>query len=136
MESNGFETRRQQGLGTFVTQQELAQHNYPDLAAVFRGVRGVHVECLANKRLQGVPCFPTVYFISLMDYSSTGCTPNYFVDGAPMRVSGPSGFSDFQSMVPLSTIRGIEVYSNPGTIPPIYDLSSSTGCGSVVIWTH
>jgi hypothetical protein len=163
MESDGFETRHQQGFGSFVTEQEIEKHNYPDLAAVLRGVQGIHVECLANKRLQGIPCFPSPYFVSIMDYGNAGtsgatpgskgldrfsgggsgsgggganCPPNFWLDGAPFHVSGPSGFSDFQSMVPVSSIRGIEVYSNPGTIPPQYDLSSSTGCGSIVIWTH
>jgi hypothetical protein len=33
-------------------------------------------------------------------------------------------------------IKGIEVYANPGTIPAQFDMMSSTGCGSIVIWTH
>jgi hypothetical protein len=136
MASDGFETRRKQALGFFVTQQEIAQHNFLDLASILRGSRGVHVECLANKRRQGVPCLPMPYFVSLTNFSNTNCTPNYYLDGAPFRVADPTGFADLTLTVPVSSIRGIEVYSNPGGIPPLYDMSSSTGCGSILIWTH
>jgi hypothetical protein len=39
-------------------------------------------------------------------------------------------------MVRPETIKGVEVYSSGGMIPPQYDRSSSTQCGSIVIWTR
>jgi hypothetical protein len=136
MDGDGFETRRQHALGTYVIQADIAKHSYPDLAAVLRDTKGITIECNATKRLQGVPCMPIAYMIGISNYSQVRCMPNYFLDGAPYRVAGPTGFSDFSFTLPVATIRGIEVYTTPGSIPAQYDLTSSTGCGSIVIWTH
>ena len=143
MEVSGFETRRLHGLGAYLTEEEIGRHAYPDLAAVLRGMRGVHVECNATRTgLQGMPCFPMPTMLGISDFSNgVYCAPNYFVDGVPFRVdaAGPGGanpFSDLSAIVPPNRIKGIEVYSSPGAIPAQYDLTSSTGCGSVVIWTH
>jgi hypothetical protein len=59
------------------------------------------------------------------------------VDGAApggTRVTAP--FSDLAAVARPEFIKGIEIYANPGTIPAQYDLTSSTGCGSIVIWTR
>ena len=136
MELSGFGERRKHGLGAFVTEDDIARQSYPDLASVLRGVRGVTVECNATKYMQGVPCFPQVYLLGVSDYNGVRCTPNIFLDGSTFPLRGPMGFFEFSQMTPPSSIRGIEVYSNPGSIPAEYDLTSSTGCGSIVIWTH
>jgi hypothetical protein len=64
------------------------------------------------------------------------CRPNFFLDGAPFPVRRKEDYRDLSAIVPPASIKGIEVYSNPGTIPAQYDLTSSTGCGSIVIWTR
>jgi hypothetical protein len=64
------------------------------------------------------------------------CVPNFFLDGAPYPVASASEFRDFTALLPSNLVRGIEVYSNPGTIPAQYDRTSSTACGSIVVWTH
>jgi hypothetical protein len=64
------------------------------------------------------------------------CIPNFFVDGSQYPVRGYTDFSDLSGIAFPAVIRGIEVYTNPGTIPAQYDLMSSTGCGSIVIWTR
>jgi hypothetical protein len=141
MALGGFEDRRKRGLGEFVTADEIARHNYTDVASILRGNGKVHVVCLANKRLQGVPCYPIPMMMGLSSFSVADCIPNFFVDGAQVLVTGagpPTShpFSDLNNMVPPASIRGMEIYTSPGTIPPQYDLMSSTGCGSIVIWTH
>jgi len=141
MELSGFGERRQHGLGAYLTEDEIAKHNYPDLSSILRGVRGITVECVATKRLQGIPCFPMPYMLGVSDYSGAHCTPNYFIDGTHFFVdsAGPPSrypFSDLNAQFSSASIRGIEVYANPGAIPAQFDLTSSTGCGSIVIWTH
>jgi len=142
MDLNGFDSRRTRGLGAYVTGEEIARHGYPDVAAVLRGVRGVRVECNSTKRgPQGIPCFPMPYLLSITDLSGVHCVPNFFVDGTQFPVDGPGPpaqhpFSDLSASIPPSLVRGIEVYSSPGAIPAQFDLISSTGCGSIVIWTH
>jgi hypothetical protein len=122
---DGFDTRRAHGLGAYVTETDIAKHNFPDLVSVLIGVRGVHVEF-------GTHGHPIPYLKGINDFKSAGanCTPNFFVDGTPFA----AGFSDLNADSRPELIRGIEVYSNPGAIPAQYDLTSSTGCGSIVIW--
>lgn len=70
------------------------------------------------------------------------CIPNYFVDGSAFVVEavlptlGKSRtFADLDAAVPPESILAIEVYASPVGIPPEFDLSSSTGCGTILIWT-
>jgi hypothetical protein len=120
-------------LGAFVTEKEIAQHNYPDLASILRGVRGVTVQCNQTRGgPQGMPCLPQPELLGIADYTSVHCKPNYFIDGAPFI----GGFTALSDIIRPEMVKGIEVYSNPGSIPAQYDLTSSTGCGSIIIWTH
>jgi hypothetical protein len=126
MGRSGFERRRQQHMGTFVTAEELARHAAFDLTDVLASIIGVHIEYGRTGRA-----------MPLLRGSSGGeCIPNYFLDDMPFTVSENLPFSDLSAMVPATSIKGIEVYSAGGMIPPQYDRSSSTACGSIVIWTR
>jgi hypothetical protein len=133
MALSGFDDRKQHGLGAYVTEDDIKQHNYNDMAQIFRTVAGIKVDCpVVKTKLQGVPCRPLVQMLGISNMNNVHCTPTFFVDGAQF----PSGYSDLNASIPVASIKGIEVYSNPGSIPPQFDLESSTGCGSIVIWTH
>jgi hypothetical protein len=138
---SGFDERRAHGLGAYVTADEIAKHNFSSMAAIFRSIQGVKVDCNSvrstdrspgAKPLQGVPCRDSVYMQGMSDFGSNKCTPSFYLDGAPF----PSGYSDLNASIPVDRIKGIEVYSNPGSLPAQFDLMSSSGCGSIVIWTH
>lgn len=133
----GFEDRRRLGLGKFFTTDDLAKHHYESLAALLGAVQGVRVEW-------GTSGQPTVY---LRGNKEGSCHPTYFVDGALFAVPLSSAqnpgsrfyrsvMSDISGFAPPSQIKGIEVYSTSGVIPAQFDYSSSTGCGSIVIWTR
>jgi hypothetical protein len=138
MGGGGFDARRAQGLGKFVTREDLARHPSSSLSDVLADVQGVHLE-------YGTNGFPLPY---LRGTKGSYCIPNFFLNGTPFMVDGalrPHGktseqpqhpFSDLADAAQPVNIRGIEIYSNPGTIPAQYDLMSSTQCGSVVIWTR
>ncbi len=131
MENDGFEARRLHGLGAYLTARDIARHVFPDLASVLAGVRGVHIGYGTQGR-------PTPMLKGITD-TKTGvyCIPNFFLDGAPFFVDlGDRPFAELSALVPPERIRGIEVYSTSGVIPLQYDLTSSTGCGSIVIWTR
>ena len=124
--NSGFEARRRQHFGTFITQEDLARHPAFDLTDVLAGIAGVHVE-------YGTRGFP----VPLLHGTSGGyCQPNFFLDDMPFYVDKDFPFADLSSMVRPETIKGIEVYAAAGMIPAQYDRSSSTQCGSVVIWTR
>jgi hypothetical protein len=128
MVRSGFEDRRKMGMGAFVTEQDIAKHGFNDLTSILEGVRGVH---FFRKRSGGsgdaVPYMLGVVSIR----NGPTCPPNLFLDGAP--------YTDYDLLTRIAhpeVIKGIEVYGNPGTVPAQYDLFSSTGCGSIVIWTR
>jgi carboxypeptidase family protein/TonB-dependent receptor-like protein len=140
MVRSGFNERRAQAMAAFITEQDLAKHAYTDLVSVLQGVRGVHVERGAVSRSQSGIAQPMAYMkgvVSLLgDQPGQNCIPNYFVDGVQYQVKNYRDFSDLSLIAQPETIHGVEIYSNPGTIPAQYDLMSSTGCGSIVIWTR
>jgi hypothetical protein len=138
MERSGFETRRQKAQGAFVTAQDIARHSYSELSSILAGVRGVHLDyapCDPGTRNSGTRC--AIPFLmgqaSIMVVKTGGrCIPNYYLDGAPFR----DDFEKLSAVVVPERIKGIEVYSNVGTIPAQYDETSSNSCGSIVIWTR
>jgi hypothetical protein len=136
MEHDGFEARLRQAMGAFVTEQDIARHGFPDLVSVLQGLRGVSVEWGGTGRTGGI-AFPIPYLLGMGNLQgSVHCQPNFFLDGAPFRVDTGADYADLSAMLPPALIKGIEVYSNPGTMPAQYDLTSFTGCGSIVIWTR
>ena len=134
---DGFEKRRSQGLGGFLTEEQIARHGSPDLVSVLQGARGVHVEWNSDKRSESGFSTPMPYLLGISSpRGGVYCRPNFFLDGAPFPVRRKEDYRDLSALVSPASIKGIEVYSNPGTIPAQYDLTSSTGCGSIVIWTR
>jgi hypothetical protein len=132
MLQEGFNTRRAQGLGKFVTQNDVEKHPASSLTDVLGGAANLRIE-------YGKGGFPMPY---LRGGKTGSCIPNYFLDNMHVVVTsagpgpGEKPFTDLTDFVKPESIKGIEVYSNPGTIPAQFDLSSSTGCGSIVIWTR
>jgi hypothetical protein len=125
-DATGFETPRRQAFGHFVTTEDLARHPAFDLIDVLAKSAQVHVEYGTTGR-------PAPY----MRGTGPGyCQPNFFLDGAPFVVDQDHPFADLSAFVPTDMIRGVEIYSSSEMIPPLWDLSSSTGCGSIVIWTR
>jgi hypothetical protein len=142
MERSGFEQRRKMGLGAFLTEQDIAKHTFSDFISVLKGLRGIQITYTARSGIS----FPFPYLLGISDANQVRCIPNVFLDGAPFSISMPDprgrpqadpfAFEQLGGIAHPEAIKGIEVYSNPGTIPAQYDMTSSTGCGSIVIWTR
>jgi hypothetical protein len=151
---SGFEARRAQGLGDYLTEAQIAEHNYPDIVSMLRGMRGIRIECNANKNgLEGVPCIPTVSMmgvpiiqppssagpgtsgaaagLSAPDSTAAYCAPAFFLDGVPAIIP----MSDLNTMITVGQVKGIEVYPASGTLPAQY-MNALSGCGTIMIWTH
>ena len=118
-----------------MTEQDIKKHTFSDFIEVLRGLRGLQVNAAVS--------FP--FLIGISDFNQVRCIPNVYLDGLafPISMPGPRGptpdYGSFQQLKGIlypEAIKGIEVYSNPGTIPAQFDLTSSTGCGSIVVWTH
>lgn len=147
VDNGGFDQRRANALGKFVTPEDLARRPSTNLADVLASFAGMKIEYGTG----GYP-LPMLKGVSSAKASATQigsyCVPNFFLNGTHVYVDGalkPRGGTDVQPSHPFSdlsdsarpeTIRGVEVYANPGTVPAQFDLMSSTGCGSIVIWTR
>jgi hypothetical protein len=134
MLNSGFADRQAHGLGSFLTDKDLAKHNYSDLIGVLSTVRGMHIA-------YGTKGYPLPQMLGSMSLNTDFCVPNFWVDGTPWHVtsSGPGGkypYTDLSDTVRPEMIKGIEIYTTPGEVPAQYDKFSSTGCGSIVIWTR
>jgi hypothetical protein len=112
----GFERRRHQGGGYFVTEQMLQQQRPNALVEVLRTVPGVLTAC----GYRGC----TVR----MERSTRGCSPEYFLDGYPATfATGPE--------FPINSIRGIEVYPDEFSVPIEFQ-RINLRCGLIAIWTR
>lgn len=127
-----FEKRRQTGMGTFLGPQELEQLRGYDFAAVLANARGVTLG--GTVRGKSMPY--------LRGFSAGRCIPNYFVDGVQIVVESvlptpgrSRSFAELEGLAPSELISAVEIYASPVGLPPEYDRTSSTGCGSILIWT-
>ncbi|MBI3568556.1 MAG: carboxypeptidase regulatory-like domain-containing protein [Gemmatimonadetes bacterium] len=130
MSLDGFDKRKQMGMGAFLTDEDIRKSTFADLNQVLASIRGMKVE-------YGTSGYPMPM---LRGGAQGSCIPNFFLDGSPYAVDGPgpggASFANLAGLVTPEAIKGIEVYNAVGTIPPQYDKTSSTGCGSIVIWTR
>lgn len=112
---NDFERRRQQGLGYFITRDEIKAKGYMNMGDALRTVQGVRVDCGV------VEC--SIH----MSRSTAGCFPTYYVDGHLAR--------SFAESTPISDVQGIEVYRGAAEMPGEFT-GSGAMCGVIAIWTR
>lgn len=114
----GFFERKQMGVGTFLTAQDIAARNRARVVDVVTGIRGMAAtpvgergRAFANRR-HGVTCRAPVYLDGIL-------VPGNMLD----------------RLLP-EQIAGIEVYDGPQT-PPRFVPCQTCGpvCGAVVVWT-
>ncbi|MCG6957064.1 MAG: Plug and carboxypeptidase regulatory-like domain-containing protein [Gemmatimonadetes bacterium] len=110
----GFERRRAQGIGTFLTRAEIEKRHAARVTDLFRSVPGVRI----------VPSAQTGDGILTM---RGGCRPALVIDGTPIY----GGISLDMTMTPQD-VEGIEVYGLAGT-PIEYSRSQ---CGTIMVWTR
>jgi hypothetical protein len=112
---NDFERRRQQGLGFYITREDIKAKGYMNMGDAVRTIQGVRVDC-------GV-----VECVIHMARSTAGCFPTYYVDGHLAR--------SFAESTPISDVQGIEVYRGAAEMPGEFS-GSGAMCGVIAIWTR
>jgi hypothetical protein len=138
----GFYRRKETGMGTFLTREDIANTGAMRTSEVFRRVRGIRV----------VPAGGDTYKLQTVRYGvsmsqSTGgvsrggrrgreiaasnfvCEMLVFVDGIQQQQL--DGIDDIQ----MESVEAIEVYRGAGEIPAEYKVMNAT-CGVVVVWTR
>jgi hypothetical protein len=126
----GFSERQRQGLGRFLTSDDLERRPASRIGdALLRSMPvtydmtaiGPEVKMRASGSMQ----------------NDSRCVPNWYLDGMyiPRPESGTrqTMLQSIEAMVFPQDIRGIELYNSLGEIPPQFNRFN--GCGSIVIWT-
>ena len=128
----GFEARRRIGLGAYQVVDEHSRNSSASLTDILARMRGVSADGRGRTRMP-----------MLRGFMAARCIPNYFVDGTYIKVDTDvprpgfvHTFSDLEANVPPQSIVAVEVYSSAIGIPPVYDMSGHTGCGTILIWTN
>lgn len=117
-EMEGFEERRDRGIGRFISRSEIEARGTSQVSDLFRQLPGVTVERTSATRGGGGGHL-------LMRGS---CPPSIYLDGQ-RAAAGPV---DIDAYVSAADLEAVEVY-NATEAPPRF---SSGRCGAVVLWTR
>lgn len=122
LDQAGFFARRERGLGTFLTRDEMAKQNLRHVSDVFARVPGLRRAITADGG-------------SRVDSRggrmiTRRCDMQYFIDGVRSEI-GQVGVDQ----IPLDIVEGVEIYRGGSEVPMQFD-SGSAVCGAIVIWTR
>ena len=114
-----FYQRRARGPGTFYTRDEIVDRHAITMSDMLRMAPGVQVvRTAAGNGIRFTAGSPR-----------RGCAPLIWLDGQ----KAPGMEVD---QIPLSDIEGIELYQGTSTTPTQFAQSTSTTCGTIVIWSR
>lgn len=121
---DGFHQRRRQGLGTYVTREDIDMRNAMSVSAMLRTVPGIRfISVRGNSSVQGVRFNNT-------SIRQRDCMPMLWIDGQ----AAPGLEVDD---VNLPDIEGIELYNGPSTTPMQFSQQQKDNtCGTIVIWSR
>lgn len=116
--------RKSQGMGRFLTAEDIAKRAPIETSYLFRNFPGLDL-------IPATPGDPTVGNKVMMKgvFSADMCEPMIYINGTP---TPGINADELDLIVRPERIIGIEVYSAT-SMPPQF-MSSRTGCGSIVIW--
>jgi hypothetical protein len=114
-----FETRRRQGIGYFVTREQIEKRHPQHLSDMLRMIPGTVLT-------DGDAGRTTLRFAR----NARNCPPQFYIDGIQA-----VGFSIDD--MPPGDVEGIELFAGAAGLPPEFNrMRSSAICGSVLIWTR
>lgn len=122
LERAGFFERQRQGLGHFITEEDIDRRNPHYVSDLLRHLPRVEVR-------DALP--PGVAFRARPSFrSSAYCSPRVYIDGFPEHhVDSPV------NAVPPHDVAAIEVYPSQIAVPAQF-AGGLTGCGVILIWTR
>ncbi|MCE2900242.1 MAG: carboxypeptidase regulatory-like domain-containing protein [Gemmatimonas sp.] len=126
-----FEKRRQQGLGQFITQDEIERRGSVQTSDFLRYMRGVQVSQNTTQAFGGTQVYSR--------REGGGFDGNQQQQYCPMQVLLDGiilpRYFNLDLLPPPKQIAGIEVYSGAATIPPQFG-GVDRRCGVVAVWTR
>jgi len=125
--TTGFYQRSRSGFGTFIDEQRIERGSYLELSDLLRTVPGVRVlESGSSLKRRTVM---TSY--ALRNLGS--CFPRVYLDDVLIETGGRTPpLSDFDNLLPVHDVAGVEIYARPAEVPPRYGQGL---CGVILIWT-
>jgi len=119
-----FYVRRTQGIGTFITRQQLEELRSTQATDALRNVPGIQLFRTKNGD-------QTVRFTGTSSINHRDCPPNLWLDG--QRVSNME-----LDRIPANDIEGIELYRGASTTPAQFwqGNNQNTFCGTIVVWSR
>ena len=115
----GFEARRHQGIGYFVTRAEIEKRDPRLLSDMLRMIPGTILIAGDVGRIQ-----------LRFTRSARNCPPQFFVDGI---LATGMGIDD----IAVSDVEGVEIFAGAAGLPAEFTrMRSTSNCGTVLIWTR
>ena len=125
-----FEQRKAQGVGQFITQEQIDRRGSGLTSDFLRNVSGVDVSTLTNTVFAGKVALSKREGGSLVGEGTGACAMQIILDGIVM-----PRFFNLDLLPPPKQIAGIEVYTGAATIPPQFG-GPDRRCGVVAVWTR
>jgi hypothetical protein len=121
LEAAGFDRRRKNGVGSFITRAELDRRKPTYLSDALRVVPGI--------RFQPNGIRGDAYVTMARNAGGPGCPIQYFVDGT---LIGP-GFNIDE--IEARDVEGLEIYRGASQVPPEFNRRNAA-CGVIAVWTR
>ena len=125
-----FEGRRMQGIGQFITQEDIERRGSTQVADFLRLMHGINVSPQTNEQFAGNIALSKREGGSLGGDGSGACAMQVFLDGIVM-----PRFFNLDLLPSPKLIAGIEVYSGAATAPSQFG-GPDRRCGMILVWTR
>lgn len=125
-----FEQRRAQGIGQFVTREEIERRGSVQAYDFLRNMRAIEVSRLTDQQFGGMVALSRREAGSVLGEGAGACPMQVFLDGILL-----PRFFNLELLPPPKQLAGIEVYSGASSIPLQFG-GPDRRCGVVAIWTR
>jgi Carboxypeptidase regulatory-like domain/TonB-dependent Receptor Plug Domain len=125
-----FEQRKAQGVGQFITQEQIDRRGSGLTSDFLRNVSGVDVSTLTNTVFAGKVALSKREGGSLVGEGTGACAMQIILDGIVM-----PRFFNLDLLPPPKQIAGIEVYKGAATVPIQFG-GADRRCGMIIFWTR
>ncbi len=125
-----FEQRRDQGIGQFITQEQIDRRGSRETSDFLRTLRGIDVSRITTGAFAGTVALSKREGGSIGGDGSGACSMQVFLDGIVL----PRSFN-LDLLPPPRQVAGIEVYSGAATVPAQFG-GADRRCGVILVWTR
>ncbi len=125
-----FEQRRSQGIGQFITQEQIERRGSREVGDFLRTLRGIDVSRITTEAFAGTVALSKREGGSVGGEGTGACAMQVLLDGIIL-----PRFFNLELLPPPKQVAGIEVYSGAATVPPQFG-GPDRRCGVILVWTR